>query len=149
MRFLLFVLVFFCSLYGQAQDAKRAQYVDSLIKSNKYKVLKKLTARDEQKVIVAYAKSNTDDRLWWVTEQRLTTDGYESSKTTRYFFRGDEVLMAMVTPRHKECRKCTNFYYFSDGKLVQKREETTPQDIDELLVTSAKYSLKASFIQSR
>lgn len=145
---LFFVTLWLCSSV-RAQDMERVAYIDSLLEAHKFKPLKSTTARDEQKVIVGYAKAAREDRLWCVTEQQLTSDGFETPKTTRYYFWQNDLLAIVVYPRYKDCRKCRCLYYFTGNRLVHKEEETHPQEVEELLAAARKYSFKAPLLPSK
>jgi hypothetical protein len=141
MKALLLLLTLSLACTVKSQEPPRVRYIDSLVKANKYKMLKKLTAKNEEGVHVAYARAVKEEKLWLVIEQVFVDDGFESSKTTRYIYLGKDLLAVVVVPRLKECRKCISTYYFSEGQLVYKKEEGKPQDVSLLLVASKRYLL--------
>jgi hypothetical protein len=139
MKTMLLLLILSLACTVKSQEPSRVRFIDSLVKANKYKTLKNLTAKNEEGVHVAYARAVKEEKLWLVTEQVFVGDGFESSKSTRYIYLGKDLLAVVVVPRLKDCRKCISTYYFSEGQLVYKKEAAKPQDVSLLLDASKKY----------
>ena len=124
---ILYLLVCFLS---QAQDAK-LQFIDSLAKRSKpHKLLFVSLERKDSMDLSTNTSLSLHHYFYLDTEQHQlrsvhvyeTSKGYKTGKRFIYTFYKGELIKVRFVPSSNQCKRCRAEYFFSDGRLIDRKE---------------------------